>query len=109
MWEMTAVSYRDEWCKACDPDSLYYFLLFHTGNINNSAWALILLLGAGYVVCKVLTITLASTTIKRGIWGVATLVSLLFIIIEWHDPRDIPFALVGIGMVLWACLPIYKK
>lgn len=94
MWEIFAINHRALWCKECVIGSWKYFLLYNTGNINNSAGLLLIL----WAICSIIL-----PKIKSKIWITlipATITTFIFIWIERNDLRDIPFAIIEILITL---------
>ncbi len=94
IWEIIAINYRGLWCEECVIGSWKYFLLYNTGNINNSAGLLLIL----WIICSILL-----PKIKPKIWITlipSTITTFIFIWIERNDLMDIPFAIIGILITL---------
>lgn len=94
MLEIFAINHRALWCEECVIGSWKYFLLYNTGNINNSAGLLLIL----WAICSIIR-----PKIKSKIWITlipATITTFIFIWIERNDLMDIPFAIIGILITL---------
>ncbi len=95
IWEMIVVGLRAEWCAGCSKDSGLYFLLFHTGNLNNGVilafaiWIALWRLWKVYDRARLLVIPSASSALAFLLW-------------ERNDLQDLPFALIGIMLCVYA-------
>ena len=83
--EMMIVENRSSWCDNCS--GLKYFLLYNTGNINNSFFV---------ALCLMIFFDTFSRNINNVSLFLACIISTFpFFYIERGDPADIPFAILG--------------
>jgi hypothetical protein len=91
LWEPYAVFNLQQPNWKSDPDTLKYFLLFHTGDLNNSFGLVVIL----YWLLR----RFAGRSVSFLISVLTT--SVIFTVIEWSDPKDLPFAYLGIALFVF--------
>lgn len=94
-WEMISLVQRPIWCAQCYESDLLYFLLYNTGDINNSGGLSFLLL---FLVDRIST----HDRINRIV--ACTITILIFLFLERNDLMDMPFAILGAVFILFPAL-----
>ncbi len=87
VWEMTAVEARSTWCSDCQEGDVLYFLLYNTGNINNSG-------GLCFIFLFILDQISPKSDFFNRLLSILA-VNLIFYNLEKNDMPDFPFAVLG--------------
>lgn len=93
IWESFSVFNLQQRLSHLQAGSLGYFVIYNTGDLNNS-FGLGIILYAFFRWIKLERLPSLVTSSLLTLWA--------FLTIEWNDPMDIPFALVGLVLFSWA-------
>lgn len=87
VWEMISVERRSVWCAQCHEGDPLYFLLYNTGDINNSA-------SLSFIFLFLLDQFFFKYDLAKRILVVIS-VSIIFYFVERNDLADLPVAILG--------------
>ncbi len=87
IWEPCNVFYLQEAFRGLyQPGSWQFYMLYHFGDVNNSIFVAVHLFAVlAFFISSNTVVVIISSVLSTG----------LFVYIEWHDPMDIPAAILG--------------